>query len=1147
MTRALRLALITAIVLCGRSVPYAAGDPAADAAPQAATAGLDNVLGAAEEPAAKADAPPPAIAVETAFYVPYEKLKEVFEKEGRGIFLPYEEFLRLWREAQPKPTAPPPEDAPAPAVIRGGHYTGAIEGDVAKFTVVFDIDALKKGWSELALPLKNVALERAELSDPKAVFAAKGDAYAVFLPAPGAYTLTLAFAVRVAQEPGKKTFSFGVVPAAVSRLELTIPEEGARVEVRPVLAVTETSTADKATKVLAFLGNAAELSVSVMPPAGKVAEGAAVVLASQAIRAYLGERILRIMADVEYQVVRGEVGTLKVKAPEGMRLLSVKGDNIREWSQDGDMLLVTLHAALKDAARAGGAYRLALTFERILADTPPSLAIPFPRVEEVIREAGWVVFSHDSGLNVRVATTTGLSQLDKEEVPEALRGGLGVGFRYLAQPLALDVAIEKITPVIRSATTSVVSLGREEDVWAGWVDYDIAKAGVFRLVLKVPARWNVAQVGAENTVEDVQTAESPDGLKTITVNLKSKALGAFKLPFRFTAQGSAAAGEATLSPPAIADSSQDRGVFGVSAPKAFNVSTVERRAMTSADVDALFKSGIMNQLGPEAGMPLTYGYREAGPSVKVRLEAKKTEIDVLAQHLIEIRDGGIAVTHYLDFEILYAAADRLTFSAPAALDSLLKVEASAKKELRKVSSDQGRSVWELTLQAPALGAVPVTITYESDLKALDPGRPFAYEVQFVEARDVRAHNGFVAVRKEGTLEITDQPRNMEAIDAGDLPDKLRQGQIYRSFRYFAPDPGLGLQLTRYEYETLATTVVSLLRMRSVLSEQRRLKTEAVLMVQNADRQYLALKFGRNADILSLSVDGKAQKPRLRKEDADTRLVQIPASAGPGGTFPVVVVYEEPLAEGAMGPLGSLRLASLDILENVPVGKIELGLYLPPDFVYLGWGGTLHPKSRTSPSLWSRFKDLFNAAVEADADTMAVQAQQQAQPARPAPGAAAVDVAIPLRGTLYEFESLAPRGTLGFVYSGRTLFSAADFVLFLLAAVVGGVLVARKRVSKTAMLCAIVLAPLALTWFVEGPAVELCTSLLAGGVAVVGVAWVAGAVRSVRAWRVQRHDDAAETAKDVLSAAPPEPDPFLEDSLAEPPPPPEGPEDGAKRS
>ena len=57
--------------------------------------------------------PPREVVREKTVYVPYEKLKEIFEKEGRGIFLPYDEFLKLWEASQPKPPEPPP-DLPPP-------------------------------------------------------------------------------------------------------------------------------------------------------------------------------------------------------------------------------------------------------------------------------------------------------------------------------------------------------------------------------------------------------------------------------------------------------------------------------------------------------------------------------------------------------------------------------------------------------------------------------------------------------------------------------------------------------------------------------------------------------------------------------------------------------------------------------------------------------------------------------------------------------------------------------------------------------------------------------------------------------------------------------------------------------------------------
>src|SRR5207249_3524935 len=37
---------------------------------------------------------------EQTIYIPYAKLRQIFEKEGRGVFVPYDEFQRLWKAAQ---------------------------------------------------------------------------------------------------------------------------------------------------------------------------------------------------------------------------------------------------------------------------------------------------------------------------------------------------------------------------------------------------------------------------------------------------------------------------------------------------------------------------------------------------------------------------------------------------------------------------------------------------------------------------------------------------------------------------------------------------------------------------------------------------------------------------------------------------------------------------------------------------------------------------------------------------------------------------------------------------------------------------------------------------------------------------------------
>src|SRR5947207_15761023 len=93
----------------------------------------------AEEP----DAPPSKVILrERTVYVPYEKLKETFEKEGRGVFLPYEEFLKLWNAGQPKEKTPEEIKPPADAVIAGGSYVGVAKETSVRFEVTYKVKAL---------------------------------------------------------------------------------------------------------------------------------------------------------------------------------------------------------------------------------------------------------------------------------------------------------------------------------------------------------------------------------------------------------------------------------------------------------------------------------------------------------------------------------------------------------------------------------------------------------------------------------------------------------------------------------------------------------------------------------------------------------------------------------------------------------------------------------------------------------------------------------------------------------------------------------------------------------------------------------------------------------------------------------------------
>jgi len=1083
-----------------------------------------SVLCAGEEP------PPGNLVVrERTVYVPYEKLKETFEKEGRGIFLPYEEFLKLWNAGQPKEKPSEEVKPPADAVISGGSYMGTAKEGAVRFEVTYKIKALGKAWSELALPLKDVAVETVTVSDPLAVFAAKGDGYTVLLPKPGEYTLTLAFSVRVDSKPGLRKIEFGIPPTAVSRLELAIPEKDLRVEVTPKMAATVTTPEGEGTKVLAFVGNAAQVAVTWMPPVSKVEKGEAITIASQNLHVELGERILVLDTAISYKIERNEEDVFRITPPKDMRLLSVKGNNIREWATEQGVLQVRLHSPVKEN------YALALRFERVLTATPDKMDVPFPVLAGVLREDGFVTLANEAGLRVRVESSTGLSQVDPKELPDPLkRPNLLAGFRYMAHPLALALKIEQVQPQIQSSVVAVVSLGVEEDGMFGWVDYQISKVGVFTLRLKAEGRWEPVTIGEPATVEDFQTAAEGQ-YKVLTINLKNKALGAFRLPFKFTGPSRAAAGELTLESVQVVGTQQDKGLLGVSAPKAFKLTTVDRAKMSSANVQQLFATGLLSQLPPDFDLPLAYSYNQQPASVKVALERRQTEIRVTGYHTVTLSEAGLEMTHKLEYVIEFAGVDKLQFSVPSTLDDrLLDIKCPGFKEKKKAGEKEGRSTWEVLLQEKTMGTVPVTISHKENLKESEPEKPQEITVPDIRAEEVKAETGFIAVRKESAHEIEPTATGLEPLEAVNLPAEMRSSNVYLAYRYFQAERKLTLKLIRHVPVELAKAIVDLMRVTFVVSEEKKLAVSAELWVENEKgEQYLELLLGhKEARVRALAVNGVSTNP-LERKDGGT-LVKLAAAGGP---FPVQIIYSLPLAEGdsKLGLLGGLSLSTMKVLEgekrsDVPVNKIEAEVYVPEEYGYLGFRGTLHARPAGAPA----------------SNTLAwINALRQQR------GVAAIDRPPPLLGAFVtqgrplSFQTLAPVGTLSLYYCDHRLLWVFDILVFL-AAILAGVLLTRKkagagegrgprgglpRLEPLWVCLALVLIPLCLRWFSTSDARELFAAWLIGGLLLAAAFLLLRIAGAWRAWRDER-----------LARAP---DPFLEEAPdkaapqaapAQPPPP-----------
>ena len=101
---------------------------------------------------------------EHTIYIPYEKLRKTFESEGRGVFLPYEQFRALSDAAEKAAkTLETPLKPPVATMIADSVNELIVRGDIAEVTATLRIVLLEDGWHQVPLRLQDAAIREATI------------------------------------------------------------------------------------------------------------------------------------------------------------------------------------------------------------------------------------------------------------------------------------------------------------------------------------------------------------------------------------------------------------------------------------------------------------------------------------------------------------------------------------------------------------------------------------------------------------------------------------------------------------------------------------------------------------------------------------------------------------------------------------------------------------------------------------------------------------------------------------------------------------------------------------------------------------------------------------------------------------------------
>ena len=184
-------------------------------------------------------------------FIPYDPDKDK-PLQNTQVYLPHDEFLRLWKQAHPdEPDRTPPD---VRAIVSHAEYSGQLQNDVARFDGRLLIHHLVDGWTRIALPLGNVALEKIEINGRPATLAgddpvgrianpsgtdwqsvlqlaAAGDQPAIYLDKPGLHVVDVRFSVPVSRLGATGQMTVPLRAVSSGRLLFQLPAKDLDVQV----------------------------------------------------------------------------------------------------------------------------------------------------------------------------------------------------------------------------------------------------------------------------------------------------------------------------------------------------------------------------------------------------------------------------------------------------------------------------------------------------------------------------------------------------------------------------------------------------------------------------------------------------------------------------------------------------------------------------------------------------------------------------------------------------------------------------------------------------------------------------------------------------------------------------------------------------
>jgi hypothetical protein len=811
---------------------------------------------------------------EMSIYIPYTKLRALFEKDGRGVFIPYEKFQELLKAAQNAAAKLPEIKPPVGGLITSIESEATIGRDVVLVKAKLSIELLQEGWVRVPLRLGDSAIRSATIGKEPARLIGGEQGYDLLYEKKGdkpeTIELALEYSKAFAKAPGNNHVSFQAPPAAVNRWTIRIAEPGVKVNVRPQVATDAAAApmpADaKETLVEAHIGAAPEISLDWTPKAEGAAGLAALATVQTLQQVAVEEGVIRSTVKLAYEITRSELTQLKLELPKAYKVVNVFDANVQKWEvadKPGDEATQVVSVQLFQPAKG----QQALSLELELVDqnlVKNGVKVPAIKAVEAARQFGIVAVRVTTSLRAEATSRSGLSQLDANELPPELAGQpWAFAYRYSALPYELTLALETVEPRIEA--TEFVEMYLEPRQFT--IDYlaslNIERTGIFNVDVDIPEGYEVRSV-VGRPFADVQPAVIDsfhvDAKKPtkLTINFGRKALGkvAFVVQLvkrlddaQLITPGGKAAEKIPL--PRVAHKALERaqGHAVIYAPDALQVSAKEVTALRNVAPSEALATALSVRDGrlPTLRETLAFAFFRETPSISLELERRKPQVTVRQTLTAMIESGVVNYTATFHYDIKYSSVKSLRLDVPEDLADEIRRQRTGTTVLDPQPQDvaAGYKALEFTGEGEMLGEVTMPFTWNRPIGQLEVGKPKQIAIPRLQPKsdatsgaEIERAWGQIVIGKAETIDVEGIPNAaLQGIDPQvDLIDKDALAAAARAYEFHQDDWTLKILATRYELDDVKRTSIDRALVRVIATRGGKLTVQAIYRLRSAQQR-----------------------------------------------------------------------------------------------------------------------------------------------------------------------------------------------------------------------------------------------------------------------------------------------------------------------